>query len=134
MTVTVPSGSSTDKRLDDLNRKVDAGFVRLEGDIRDLRTETIGIRAEFKAEMEGLRTEISGEVDSTRTEVKGAIDGLRTEMLDLRTELKGDIVALRGEMNARFKAVEARFDSLQRTLFGGAVAIVAALIGSSAFG
>lgn len=112
VTVTVPSDSSTDKRLDDLNRKVDAGFVRVEGDIRDLRAEMIGLR----------------------TDMKGEMNGLRTEMGELRTELKGDAGNLRAEMNARFEAVEGRFDSLQRTLIGGAVAVVVALIGSSAFG
>jgi hypothetical protein len=36
----------TDERLDDLNRKVDAGFDRIDGDIRALRVET---RTEFTA-------------------------------------------------------------------------------------
>jgi hypothetical protein len=44
---------------------------------------------------------------------------------DIR-ELRGDVKDLRREMNARF-------DSLNRTLIGAAAAIVAALIGVNAF-
>ena len=77
MTVMVPSGSPTDKRLDDLNRKVDAGFVRIEGDIRDLRAEVIGLRIEVKGEMEGLRAEVKTEVNGLRTELKAEVNGLR---------------------------------------------------------
>lgn len=44
--------SWTDKRLDDLNHKVDAGFERLDADIRGLRMETgtefIALRGEMK--------------------------------------------------------------------------------------
>jgi chromosome segregation ATPase len=47
---------------------------------------------------------------------------------------------LRGEMNARFERVDARFDkiderfeSLYKVLVGGAVGIIAALIGVNAF-
>lgn len=35
----VPREKWTDERLDDLNKKVDDGFARLDGDIKDLRRE-----------------------------------------------------------------------------------------------
>lgn len=38
----------TDERLDDLSRRMDAGFGRIDADIRELR-------AELRAEMSGLR-------------------------------------------------------------------------------
>lgn len=38
----------TDERLDDLARRVDAGFARIDADIRELR-------AELRAEIGGLR-------------------------------------------------------------------------------
>ena len=45
--------SWTDERLDDLNHKVDAGFDRLDADIRGLRvearTEFVALRGEMKA-------------------------------------------------------------------------------------
>jgi len=37
--VPMPREKWTDERLDDLNKKVDDGFARLDGDIKDLRRE-----------------------------------------------------------------------------------------------
>ena len=70
----MPRETWTDQRLDDLNKKVDDGFARVDKDIRELRSE----------------------------------------------------------MNDRFDSIDARFESLNRTLLSGAIAIVVALIGSSA--
>jgi hypothetical protein len=39
----------TDERLDDMSRRMDAGFERMERDIRELR-------AEFKTELSEMRT------------------------------------------------------------------------------
>lgn len=45
--------SWTDKRLDDLNEKVDRGFDRIDADLRGLRVETrtefVALRGEMKA-------------------------------------------------------------------------------------
>jgi hypothetical protein len=45
--------SWTDKRLDDLNEKVDRGFERIDADLRGLRLETrtefVALRGEMKA-------------------------------------------------------------------------------------
>jgi chromosome segregation ATPase len=58
---------------------------------------------------------------------------------DIR-ELRWEVKDLRGEMNARFERVDGRFDkiderfeSLYKVLVGGAVGIIAALIGVNAF-
>lgn len=64
----MPREKWTDERLDDLNKKVDAGFVRVDLEIRELRRE----------------------------------------------------------MNARF-------DAMNRNMFAGFIAIVAAIIGSNVF-
>ncbi len=45
----------TDERLDDLARRMDAGFERVDADIRELR-----------AEVRGMRTELGGEIDALR--------------------------------------------------------------------
>jgi hypothetical protein len=45
----------TDERLDDLARRMDAGFERVDGDIRELR-----------AEVRGMRTELGGQIDALR--------------------------------------------------------------------
>jgi hypothetical protein len=51
---------------------------------------------------------------------------------DIR-ELRGEVKDLRGEMNARFDKIDERFESLYKVLVGGAVGIIAALIGVNAF-
>ncbi len=39
MAVMMPREKWTDERLDELNKKVDGGFARVDQDIRELRTE-----------------------------------------------------------------------------------------------
>jgi len=48
-------------------------------------------------------------------------------------KIEGGLKELRGEMNSRFSAIDARFDSLQRSLFAATVVIVGAMIGANAF-
>jgi hypothetical protein len=49
----------TDERLDDLANRMDAGFARVDADIRELRMELRsgigGLGAELRAEIDGLR-------------------------------------------------------------------------------
>jgi hypothetical protein len=49
----------TDERLDDLANRIDAGFARVDADIRELRME-------LRAEIGGLRTELLGEIGALR--------------------------------------------------------------------
>jgi hypothetical protein len=67
----------TDERLDALARRMDAGFERVDRDIRDLRSEVAGLRAEMRGEIGGLRTELGGEIGGLR----GEIDALRITLL-----------------------------------------------------
>jgi chromosome segregation ATPase len=50
--------SWTDERLDDLNRKIDSGFERVDADLRGLRvemkTDFVALRGELKAGFEGI--------------------------------------------------------------------------------
>jgi hypothetical protein len=46
----------TDERLDDLSRSMDAGFDRVDKDIRDLRGEMHTGFAEVRGEINGLRS------------------------------------------------------------------------------
>jgi hypothetical protein len=61
------------------------------------------------------------------------LDDLSKKVDDGFARLDGDIRELRGEVNVLRREMNARFDSLNRNLIGGAVAIVAALIGVNAF-
>jgi hypothetical protein len=46
------------------------------------------------------------------------------------SEVKGEIKDLRAEMNARFAAVDGRFDAMQRTMIIGFASVVASICGS----
>jgi hypothetical protein len=45
----------TDERLDDLSARMDAGFDRVDRDIRDLRSEMHGGFADVRREIDSLR-------------------------------------------------------------------------------
>jgi hypothetical protein len=45
----------TDERLDDLARRMDAGFQRVDADIRELRTEVRDMRTELRGDIDALR-------------------------------------------------------------------------------
>jgi tetrahydromethanopterin S-methyltransferase subunit G len=97
---------STEKRLDDLNAKVDRGFERIDADIRGLRTES---RAEFAA----VRAELKNESAALRAEMKVGFDAI----------------------NERFERVDEKFESLHRlmvqfsgSLLGTVIVASAALI------
>jgi hypothetical protein len=49
----------TDARLDDLARRMDAGFARVDADMRDLR-------ADFRSEMSAMRSDLGGQIDGLR--------------------------------------------------------------------
>ena len=81
----------TDERLDDLANRMDAGFARIGGEIRELRLEIGVLRTETRTESRSLRTELKGDIAELRTELKG-------DIAELRAEVKGDIEALRAVM------------------------------------
>jgi len=108
----------TDERLDDLSRKVDGGFARVDADIRELRGEIGAMRTENQQEFLKLRGEIKGVGDELGGEIKG-------EGIALRGEIKSEVGALRAEMNARF-------DTMNRNFLAGLIAVIAAIIGSNA--
>jgi hypothetical protein len=78
----------TDERLDDLARRMDAGFDRVDQDIRDLRTEIGSVRNDLGGQIGDARTELGGQIGGLRAELTGQIGGLRAE-------LTGQIDALR---------------------------------------
>jgi hypothetical protein len=45
-------------------------------------------------------------------------------------EVKGEVRDLRTEMNARFAAVDARFDAMQRTMIIGFVTLIGSVVAS----
>jgi hypothetical protein len=108
----------SDERLDDLNNRVGSGFDRIDADLRGIRSEIGALRSEMLGEIGDLR----GEIGALESNMKGEIGALRSEM-------RGEIGDLRGEMNFRFEQVDARFDSLQRTMLQLGGGVIVALIG-----
>jgi hypothetical protein len=113
--------SPTEKRLDDLNHKVDQGFERVETEIRSLRAES---RGEFSSLREGIK----GLATGLPEEIRGAETGLRSE-------IKEESLALRAEMKAGFDAMDGRFERMHLLLlqfcgglFASFVVAAAALI------
>jgi hypothetical protein len=72
--VSVERAAWTDQRLDDLAARMDAGFKRVDADIRELRSD-------MRGEIRGLRTEMRSEIGGLRTELGGQIDMLRITLL-----------------------------------------------------
>src|SRR4051794_30556534 len=70
----------TDKRLNDLDDKVDEGF-------KEMRTEFKVVRAEMHAGSEALRREMREGSEALRGEMRGEFRGIRGEMGELRAEV-----------------------------------------------
>jgi hypothetical protein len=49
----------SDERLDDLNQRVDLGFGEVRTDIREVRAEILGLRAETNERLDGLQRSIT---------------------------------------------------------------------------
>jgi hypothetical protein len=96
----------TDERLDDLVKQIDKGFDATKIEIRDLRAYAEKGFDATKAEIRDLRAH----TDKGFDEVKGEFREIRCEVAELRQEMN------------------ARFDSMQRTL----IACFAGLAGSIA--
>ena len=93
-----------DGKVDELGRRMDNGFNRVDADIRALRDET-------KAEFGGIRKE------------------MKIESAALRGELKGESAALRSEMNERFEGMQNRLDAIQRMMLWFCGLAMTALLG-----
>ena len=72
-------------------------------------------------------------LDDLNEKVDEGFARLHADIQAVRGELNHQVTGLRSEMNARFEAVNARFDALNRNLPVGAVAVIAAILGSNAF-
>lgn len=103
----------TDERLDDLAQRMDAGFERVDRDIRELRMDMrdgfASVRAELREESANLRGEI------------------REESTNLRREMHEGFASVRGEMREEFAAMRAmiwRFGGAMIVTFAGALAAV----------
>jgi hypothetical protein len=67
-------------------------------------------------------------LDDLQAEMRRGFDRLHAEIGNGKLETH----TLRGEMNARFNAMDARFDAMQRTMIIGFASIVAGVLASTA--
>ncbi|MGH2951292.1 MAG: hypothetical protein ACRDKX_04535 [Solirubrobacterales bacterium] len=87
----------TDERLDDLARRMDAGFERLDRDIRELRAETRDQIGSLRGEMGEMR----GEMRELRTELGGQIDALRITMIRVGGGMMAGLLGMVAALIAR---------------------------------
>jgi hypothetical protein len=62
----------TDERLDDLTRRMDQGFDRVDRDLRELRTDVVAVRNELKTEMDLRFGRLEARFDSMQRMTLGA--------------------------------------------------------------
>jgi hypothetical protein len=100
----------TDDRLDDLANRMDRGFDRVDADVRELRAET-------KSEFALLRSEMCERFDKAEGQVDSRLDKIESE-----SGSRFD------KADRTFERIDARLDSIQRTIAMGAIAMTTAFI------
>src|SRR5215207_892375 len=99
MVVMAPREKWTDERLDDLNKRVDDGFARVEGDIRELRFEV-------KTQGESLRAEMSGRFEKAGTNLEKTENGLEKKIDDTKVDLEKKIDDVRDDLEKKIDGVK----------------------------
>jgi DNA anti-recombination protein RmuC len=117
--------NSTDKRLDDLNHKVDQGFERIDADIGAHRVET---RAEFSA----VRAELKAGFDSMNKRFDAMTES-SNKRFDAMTESSSErFDAMNESSNLRFDAMNERFERMHRLLIQVGGGLIGTMVVASA--
>jgi hypothetical protein len=80
----------TDERLDDLARRMDAGFERVDADIRELRAEVREQGMQLRGEIGLVRTELGAEIGGLR----GGMDAFRVTLLRIGGGIMAGLVGV----------------------------------------
>ena len=104
-----------------LREQMHAGFLDLQKQIGDLRSESENGRAELGSEIADHRAELKEEIASLRTELREGLASLRTELAELRTESGKEIASLRTEFGKEIASLRTELAEL-RTEFGKEIA------------
>ena len=114
----------TDEKIDALDRKVNAGFVRVE---KQLEVESARTDERFRRVDERF-DEVDRRFDRIEEGTKESFAEMKAEMSERFGEVNGRF----GEMNERFGQIDVKFDALQRTIIqvgGGLIGtVIVALI------
>ena len=88
----------SDKRLDDLNVRVESIDRRMEAGFAEIRQEFRAVRGEMKSEFQAVRGEVEGEGQSIRGEMATGFASVRAEMAAQAAMLNQTIYRLFGGM------------------------------------
>jgi tetrahydromethanopterin S-methyltransferase subunit G len=98
MSVMEPREKWTDERLDDLSRKVDDGFARVDSDIRELRVEVkhqgASLRAEMSAGFQRVETNLEKKIGDTKADLEKRIDGIKRDLSIINRTIYGAVATL----------------------------------------
>lgn len=72
-------------------------------------------------------------LDDLNKKVDGGFAGLRAEIADTKAEMRAGFARVDGEIKELRHEMNARFESMNRNMVAGFIAIAAAIIGSNAF-
>lgn len=131
----MPREKWTDHRLDEFKENVDGGYVRLEAAINASAAGLETKMADGFARVDEKFAEIDKKfekVDERFDKVDERFDKVDERFDKVEGKIESGIKELRGEMNLRFQGLDARFDSLQRSLLAATIVIIAAFIGTNA--
>lgn len=127
----------TDERLDDLSQRMDAGFARVDGEIRELRTEMRSgfheVNRRIDAQGVELRSAIESQgadfcvgLDQQGSELRSAIESQGT---DFRTALDRQGAELRGEIQGQGGELRGEIDALRQTILRVGGGMMVGLVG-----
>jgi hypothetical protein len=83
----------TDERLDDLGRRVESGFDRLDHDFRALSARLDTQVGELSRRIDAQGAELSARIDAQGAELSGRIDALQRTMIQIGAVTGGGIFA-----------------------------------------
>jgi len=124
MTTVVENEKSSGQRPEEPSSEIDPGFG------------SVAVRFDkVEADMREGFARVDQSINGLRGEMNQLGEGLRGEMNQLAAGLRGEMnqlgESLRTEMNTRLLALEGDFKSLQRTLIGSTIGLVAAIIATA---
>ncbi|HET9198555.1 MAG TPA: hypothetical protein VFN92_09925 [Solirubrobacterales bacterium] len=84
-----PREKWTDERLDDLSQKVDFGFARVEGDLREIGGDVKNLNREMNARFDSMEERFDARFDALNRTLIGAAAGIAVAFVGSTATLAG---------------------------------------------
>jgi hypothetical protein len=84
-----PREKWTDERLDDLSAKIDRGFGRIEGDLREIRVDLKDSNREMNARFDSMEERFDARFDALNRTLIGAAVGIAVAFIGSTATLAG---------------------------------------------